>query len=120
MTKKFSPAVLVCVLGAVLLLVGTIYIISANLTGNTVVPNSLRCMDTDGGQAYDLPGRCLQYRTSRGKIERSVGDECLTTKTLIEYYCNSPALGLVAATCTGQVVNCPNRCSVTESGSFCN
>ena len=120
MKKEFPLKTLVIVIGAILLVIGAFYIISSNLTGNTVAPNGPRCIDSDGGQAYDLPGRCLQYTGGRGKITSLTEDKCLTAKTLVEYYCNSPVFGVVVPTCVGQVVNCPNRCSVSEEGSFCN
>jgi len=118
--KKIAWKTLIWVILALLLLAGIIYFVSTRLTGDIVAPNGSRCMDTDGGQTYDLPGRCLQYRNSRGKISSLNEDKCLTTKTLVEYYCNSPVFGVITPTCVGQVVNCPNGCSVSEEGSFCN
>lgn len=118
MKKKFSLNVLVYVIGGILLLTGVVYLLSADLTGNTVAPNSARCVDTDGGQAIDLAGRCIQYSGGRGKIVSISEDKCLDTKRLVEYYCNK--IGpLSAPTCVGQVVTCPNGCGVYQDGSVC-
>jgi hypothetical protein len=119
MKKKFSWKILIWVVLGLLLLVGIIYL-ATRVTGDVVAPNSPRCIDSDGGQAYDLPGRCIQYKNSKGKITSLSEDKCLTAKTLVEYYCNSPVFGVIVPTCVGQIVNCPNRCSVSEEGSFCN
>ncbi len=118
MTKKFSLNVLVYVIGAILLVGGIAYIVSASLTGDVVAPNGSRCKDSDGGLAIDLAGRCLQYSGNRGRIERSLSDECWGTTRLIEYYCNQ--LGISPPTCAGQLVTCPNGCGVYPEGSRCN
>ena len=117
--KKFSWKILIWVILGLLLLAGVIYFISTKLTGNIVAPNGPRCIDSDGGQAVDLAGRCLQYKPS-GKIFSIGEDKCLDTKTLKEYYCNKRFLSLIAPNCVGQVVTCPNGCGVSEEGSSCN
>ncbi|MDO8528588.1 MAG: hypothetical protein Q7S06_01700 [Nanoarchaeota archaeon] len=118
MAKKFSLEVFVYVIAIVLLLTGTVYIISANLTGNVVAPNGPRCSDSDGGKVADLVGRCLQYAGGRGKITFIGEDKCLNTKILVEYYCNQH-LVTTTPTCVGQIVTCPNGCGVTPEGSRC-
>lgn len=120
MKKKFSPETLVFVIGAILLIIGSVYIVSTRITGEVVAPNGPRCTDSDGGQAFNLAGRCLQYTGGRGKIQSLNEDKCLDTKTLVEYYCSSKSLGIIVPTCTGQIATCPNGCGVYQEGSRCN
>lgn len=120
MKKEFPLKALVFVVAGILLLTGALYIISINLTGDIVAPNSARCMDSDGGLAVDLPGRCIQYTGGRRKIVSMNEDKCLDTKTLVEYYCNKRSM-LTVPTCMGEIVTCPNGCGVYPSeGSRCN
>ncbi len=99
-----------------LLLAGIVYLISTKLTGGVVAPNGPRCTDSDGGQAFDLSGTCIQYKAN-GKIASLGEDECLDSNRLREYYCNQHFL--LAPTCKVQIATCANGCEVHEDGSRC-
>lgn len=115
--KKFSWKVLFWLILGLLLLGVVIYLVSTQMTGNAVAPNSARCTDSDNGQVYEVSGVCKDYRGT-GKISAIKTDECVTSDKLKEYYCNKP-IGILPSRCTAQIVTCSYGCGVYEDGARC-
>lgn len=80
----------------------------ADLSCNTTYPNS--CSDTDGGWVYNLKGTVSGYKNNAAY---SNTDYCLTSASVIEYYCSGTNMGSINYYCVTNtnITNVTNYCS---------